>query len=128
MPEVEYAMGLSAHESGTVYHVSLVLKNRIDNVWVFVGIIFQVGILNNQDIAAGGSDTGSQGGAFTGILAMVKHFVDLAGKLGFNDLSRSIGGIIIDNDNFFVSKGRSSDSRDDCFNRVFFVITGNDNG
>src|SRR5947209_5719172 len=51
VPEVEHAMRLAAHEAAAEDHIRAILRDRQDQLDVIVRVIFQIGILHENDIA-----------------------------------------------------------------------------
>ena len=51
VPEIEHAVAV-ADEAAAEHDVGLVFDDRLDQLRVFAGIVFQVGVLNHDHVAA----------------------------------------------------------------------------
>jgi len=50
MPEIQHPVGFGTDKSGAVDNIGLAGEDRRQKFWVFCRVIFQVGILNKNDV------------------------------------------------------------------------------
>ncbi len=60
MPEVNYPMRPAAQETGTKHHVGATFQDRFKKDGIFGGIILEVGVLNDDQIARSCLETRAQ--------------------------------------------------------------------
>src|SRR5437879_4486856 len=96
-----------ADKTGSVDHVGLVVEDRLDEARILRGIVLQIGILDEHDIAPGLPEARAQGGA----LALIERLVDDADILVPLELAENVAravraGIVYNNDLFRNWNGR----------------------
>jgi len=64
VPEIKDPMGLGTNEAGAKDDIGAVFQNRFQQNGVFCGVVFKVGILNDNDGSGGMGDAGAEGSAF----------------------------------------------------------------
>jgi len=101
VPIVNYPVRFATHEARAKDHVGLIVENGLDEERIFVGIVFQVGILNDDNVASGKLETFFEGTAFALIFGLEKDNKAGLGLILFNDVPTGVGTVIIDNDDFF---------------------------
>ena len=65
-------MRLSAHKAGAENNIGLVVDNRLYNLGDFLRIIFQIGILDDDNISCHGSKSRAQCGTFASVHIMME--------------------------------------------------------
>src|SRR5262249_15607191 len=65
VPEVKYAMRSAAQKAGTVNDIGFALEQGLQKGGIFGGIVFQVGILNDDEVTRSFSDAAAQGSTFS---------------------------------------------------------------
>src|ERR1035441_1003648 len=120
MPEIMDALR-AAQESRTVNHVSPAIQNGLKELAVILGVVLEVGVLNQHDVTAGRFKTAAQCGSLTAILglkdkadilqgearvAILHDGIALACRLGLVEFleqqTRAVGGSIVDDNNLLV--------------------------
>ncbi len=79
----------------------MAINDRSDDMRVFIRVILQISILNNDNISLHMLKSRPQGSTFTLIGFVKKDFYIIVGKV-FQDLAGAVSGIIINNDNFLL--------------------------
>ena len=95
-------MGAPAHETRTVHHIGFAVRNRVEQKMILLRIVFEIGVLNNDNVASGGAEAGAQRGPLSLIFRMVKNDIRQAAKTCLQNLSGSICRTIIHQDNFEI--------------------------
>lgn len=128
---VEFAhLHISRDVARAEHEIGLPGDEGREEFFVIVQGIFQVGVLNENNVACGSSQTGSDAVPF----ALRTVFVDdaKAGAIfeGSDDLARAVGGIALDNDNLQLDAGNAFCGKlvKDEMNRVSLVEDGDDDG
>jgi len=57
MPEAEDTVRIAACKTRAIYHIGLAVENRGDQFGVFGRIIFQIGVLNDNDVSGRSRET-----------------------------------------------------------------------
>src|SRR5262249_13056661 len=86
-------------------HVGPVFDDRLNEPRILGGIVFEVGVLDDDHITAGVAKPFAQGGAF----ALVVWLVDNAQSVAFQalqDVARAVGAAIVHEDDFFGDRYR----------------------
>src|SRR5579884_1527258 len=125
VPEIEHAMRL-ADETRTVNHVGAIFQNRLQKPRIFVGIVLQVGVLNENHVAGGFLEAASQSGAFALIGGLIKNADFTAFELSEN-AARVVRTAVIDNDDLFRNRNRLH-TLNYFVDPAFFVVDGDDHG
>src|SRR6185312_3519690 len=71
VPEVKHSMRF-ADKPAPVHDIGFLTKYRVQQLPIILRVIFQIGILNQHDIAGGKFEAVAKGGAFT----LIDRFVD----------------------------------------------------
>lgn len=133
MPEKEYPMRLASHKSGSVYHIGKSIFHRLQKQIIFLRIIFQIGILDDEILSRRLMDTRMQRSSFAFIdcMMMIRDIQILIIVHIFFDSSLSIiFRTIIDDDDLFLDIVDQYDllhfiqDTMDCF---FFIVRRDDN-
>ena len=101
VPEVEHPAFAGDHEARAIDGVSFPLQQRRQQASVFARIVFQIGILNDGELAGGVLDGGTDGGALTLIAGLPDE--SQYGGVGrgdlFHDCGRAVRGAVVHHDN-----------------------------
>ena len=128
VPEIDDAVGVSAGETGAEDDVGLAVDDGFEEARVFVGVVFEVGVLDDDSVAGGSGDAGSERGAFALIDVVVDYFGDERGDLGAEDFAGAVGRAVIDDDDLHRGYGSGADAIDDGADGLRLVIAGDDDG
>jgi hypothetical protein len=79
MPVVQHATGFTAGEARPEDNIRSAPKYRIHELWIFIRIVFQIGVLDYDQIAGGGLDSGPQSGAFSPVHVVIENLGYTAG-------------------------------------------------
>jgi len=82
VPEVDDAVGFAAGEAGAEDDVGAAVEDGFEEFGVFVGVVFEVGVLDDDGVAGGGGEAGAEGGAFALVDVVVDDLVDERGRFG----------------------------------------------
>ncbi len=106
MCQIHRAPPGAAQEARTVDHVGPALLDRLQELGIVAGIVFEVGILDQNKLALRGGDTGPNSGALTLVL-LVHDQAKLRDRLCHfgQNVPGAVGGPIIDNDDLFCQPG-----------------------
>ena len=77
-----------------------------ENDGVFLGVVFEVGILEDGEVAGGFCDGASNGGAFA-LIGVLGNDLDVVGEFllqACQDFWRAVGGAIVDDNEFFLER------------------------
>ena len=64
MPEVEDAVRFGPDKTRAEHNIGAVFDNRGDHDGIFFGVVFEVGVLDDDDLCGGVGDTGAEGSSF----------------------------------------------------------------
>ena len=123
MPEVNYPMRPAAQEPGTKHNIGTILENWCKKYGVFIRVILQVRILNNDQLARRYLETRAQSCSFAKIALLQYDLIDPSMRFRLKKFSRSIGRSIIHDDDFNVLDRRRTDSIYHSFDRRSLVVT-----
>lgn len=90
-----------AHETTAVDHCGLAIDDGLEHLDVIVGIVFEVTVLDEDDVAGGFADADADGCAFAEVLDGMMDG-DEAG-VAVEDLGGAVGRPIIDDHDFFIA-------------------------
>ena len=68
----EYAMGLGSDEAGAEDNIGAIFEYGSDHYWIFLRVIFEVSVLDDDNRSCGVGDAGADGGAFALIDVVAK--------------------------------------------------------
>ena len=126
MPEEQHAVR-AAREPRAIDHVRAVIEDRSQQVWIIRRIVFEVGILNENDVARGVFESRAEGRTLAAVDGMRNDF-DPAHLLKFpEDVAGAVGGgVVHENDFIFQAAGiRSADAAKNLLDRVGLIEDGN---
>jgi hypothetical protein len=136
----------SAEEAGAKDNVGTTVNDGFEEFAVVTRIVFEVGVLDEDNIACDFREATAESGAFTLVVGLEKD-AEIAevngigaiecGSLSsarglelrelFEDLASAVSGAVIDEDDF-LAEGSFDDTAKDFVNSGFFVVNGNDDG
>jgi hypothetical protein len=99
-------MGRSTHKARTVHYIGSISHNRVHQYWVLLRVVFEIGILYNDDIPRCVSKPRSQRRSLSLVEGMINNPIYQQLKLAFQQLSSSIRLEIIDDNNFLIRNRR----------------------
>ncbi len=106
VPEQMDPMRPLTKETGTKNHVGFSFYNGCHQFWIFIGVVFQVGILDNNRISGNMAKARPDSRPFTHIHIMVHYFIHFSFKASFDDLRGTVIRAIIYQDDFlFLNRG-----------------------
>ncbi len=126
VPVVHHAPLAGDHEPRPVHRVRLALQKRLQQVRVFAGIVFQIGILNQAVLAVCVLHRGADGRALPQVALVPdqKHHAGVSLRDLFHDLVGAIRRSVVHHDDFppqpFRQWGRE-DSFEECPHEFLFV-------
>lgn len=130
VPVVDDAVGAAAEEAGAVDDIGAAFEDGLEESGVVVGVVFEVGILDEDDIAGGFGEAGVEGGAFA-LVVVVEGGDDVgeAGGEGGEEVAGAVGGAVIDEDDFALEAGvDAADGFEEVGEGLDLVVDGDDDG
>ena len=128
VPEIEDAVGRGAEEAGSVDDVGFAFEQRMEECGIVGGIVFEVGVLDDDEVSGGLLDAAAEGGALAHVLGLEQD-ADLGmGGLQFGeDFAGAVAGAVVDADEFDFERD-GEDAGDDFPQRGLLVVDGHDYG
>ena len=123
MPEVNNAMRPASQESGTEHNVGAIFQDRCKKDWVFVRVIFQVGVLNDYYVSSCVLKARTQSCSLAKIALLQHKLIDPSVRFRLKKFSRSIGRSVIHHDDFEGLDRCGADCFYDSFNRRLLIVT-----
>src|ERR1041385_4013771 len=112
----------------------LILGRSLATFGVIGRVVFQIGVLDEDDVAGGVFEAVAQGGAFAFVQGLVNDPEIGLGEEG-GELIQFFGGVVfgtvVDADDFAAEaagEGGVDDQGDQSLHRGFLVVNGDDNG
>jgi len=128
VPEIDDAVCIAAGEAGAKDDVGLAALDRREQLRVFVGVVFEIGVLHDDHVAGRQGKTGAQRRAFALVDIVVDNSVDQRGDLGAEGVSGAVDGTVVDNDDLLLGNWCGADAVHDGSNRAHLVVAGDDDG
>ena len=101
MPEAEHAPRPS-EEAGAVDHVGSAVTDRLDQLVVILGIVFEVGVLDHDDVASRFFESSAHGRSLAAVVGLVEDpAVRLGGERG-EELAGTVGRRVVDDEDLLV--------------------------
>src|ERR1700689_2861291 len=72
MPEVVYALR-TTEKPGAIYHVRSAIHNRLQQLWIIHGVVFEIGNLNQHDVSGCFRKSAAQSGALSLVWRLEKQ-------------------------------------------------------
>src|SRR5262245_29137351 len=130
MLEVERPRHLGARKTRAVDDVGAPFENGLYQLGVFGRVIFQIGVLNNNDVASGVSQRGPERRAFTHILGVEIDLVRPGFAKVVQYLASAVLRRVVNDDQLSVDFAQIDrlDAPDDLVNRIRLVVNGHLDG
>ena len=121
VPEVEDAVRPDRQEPRAVDHVGHALDDRLDQAMVLGGIVFQVGVLDDDDVAGGLGEAGPHGRPFAAVPLVQDDANVFAAVDRRQHVPRAVGAAVVDQDDL-LGDGHLADAADDLDHRGLLVV------
>jgi hypothetical protein len=132
VPEEQDAVRFAAHETAAVDHVGVTVENRFEQDVVFLRIVLEIGVLDDDQLARGVFDSRAQSRAFSLVhlvLVVRNGQIGVCTHISFNALLGVVGAEVVDDDDFLFEVAAQFHSLDLVQNPVdgrAFVIRRDD--
>src|SRR6266481_5854782 len=143
MPEIVHALR-AAEKAGAEDDIGATVEDGLEQLGIIAGVVFEIGILDEDDFAGGFGEAAAEGGAFALVLRL-KEKAEIAQLYGiiavmggdecvaaglpsskpFEDLTGAVGGAVVYDENF-LANGGFDDAAEDFVDRGLFVVYGDD--
>ncbi len=121
MPEVQHATR-PALEPGSVDRIGLAPPDGQEQRRQVRGIVLQVGVLHDDDVAGCRRDAAADGGALPLVLVVVDHAVhESLFRQAIEDFAGAVGGGVVDDDDLEPQGDRADAAQRDFDGREFVV-------
>src|SRR4030095_14681557 len=117
----EYAM--ASQKPRSVDDISSPLANQLDQIGEFLGRIFEIGILNHDEISANRAETGAQRRAFAAVFGLQQQGESQLALQSSQHVAGAIGRAVIDDDQL-RAKRHGEHTTDDLLDRRRLVVYG----
>lgn len=106
------------------------VHDGLQQAWIFLGIVFQIGVLDQHDVARGGGETGAQRRALALVHLVEQHFqVRIRLSQLVQHFPRAVAGTVVHEQDFlFHADVDRPHEIDDLGNRRRFVVDGDHDG
>ena len=91
VPEINDPMRTPSHESGAENDVGFSAQDWLEQARIFLGVVFEVGILDKNDIASGGSEATAQSCAFSPVNAVINDTIGDVLNIAFQNGAAAVG-------------------------------------
>ena len=119
MPEKQHAVCLTTGETAAVDHIGAPCKKRAEHARVLRGVVFEVGVLHDDEVGGGLGETSPQRCSLALIVPLMEHPHPRVVHRGEN-VAGAIGGCIVD-DHHLGNLGPSQHRRHTVAHRGFFI-------
>src|SRR6266478_4974650 len=123
MPKIKHPMAF-ADKSRAVDHVRSILDDRLNEPRILGRGVFQIGVLDDDHVSGGMSESLPEGRPFTAIM-FVKENSNLIARHLAENFAGPIGAAVVDQ-NDFLGDGHLAHALDRFTDPLFLVINGND--
>jgi hypothetical protein len=126
VPEVEHAVHAGTEEARAKDDIGLAEKDGREELRVLVGVVFEVGILDDDDVGMDMLEAGAKGGTFA-LVDLMGEDADAVVGLGelLHGVPCTVFGAIVDHHEL-RDLGSGKDFLDDEVKRAFLVVDGDD--
>src|SRR5262245_7646407 len=128
MPKIKYSAGVATYEARPKDDVCFVFQNRTNKSRILIGIVFDIGLLNDYDVTGGSIDPRAQSGALTLVGLMIENMVDHRSNLRLQQLACAVRRAVIYNYYLFIWVRRGLDRLDSAADRTALIEAWNDHG
>jgi hypothetical protein len=121
-------VGSSTEEARSVNGVGFAFEERAQQQRIVGGIVFEVGVLNENEVPGGFLDAAAESSAFTDV-ARLQEDADLrmSGLEGGENFAGGVGGSVVDADELDVERD-GEHAGDDLLKSGLLVVDGHDDG
>src|SRR5260370_40569567 len=145
MPEIVHALR-AAEKAGAEDDIGATVEDGLEQLGIVAGVVFEIGILYEDDFARGFREAAAYSGAFAlilrvkekaeiakldGIIAVVgggrAFAAGLASGQALEDLASAVGGAVVDHEDF-LAHGAFDYTAEDFVDRGFFVVDRDNHG
>ncbi len=102
MPEEKDSPGFTPDKARPVHHVGLPIQDRREQFWILPRIIFQIGVLDQDDISPGLRNAGEKRRPLALIPGLKQDFAVSPIRLLREDFPRAVCRTVIHDDDFFL--------------------------
>jgi hypothetical protein len=119
----------AAQKARAEHDVGVAGEDGLDEDRILVGVVFEVGILDQRDVAGDGRDRGADGGALAGVLGVEEHADAVVGVAvglgadGAHQVSGAVGRRVVDDDDL-LADGHGAHALDQLADRQALVEHG----
>ena len=128
VPEIDHAVRVGPHETRAKDDIGPAGQDGCEQAGILVGIVFEVGILHDDDVAGGGGEAGAERGALALVDLMVNNPGEFAFDLVAQDVAGPVGRTIVHDQDFLPLDRRGPDGGEDGMDGLPLVEAGNDDG
>src|SRR5262245_28263558 len=114
-----------ADETRAENDVGAIFEDRLDELGIFGRVVFQIGVLHDNNGAGGALEAGAEGSAFALVLGLINDRMSF--RLEFREnVARAVGAAVV-NENDLLGNRRSFHATNQLAHPLFFVIDRDDN-
>ena len=103
------------------------MKDRFDQGRIFLRIVFQIGVLDQDDVAGRMGETGAESRPLALVLFVIDDLLDQRCYLGLQKFAGAVAGAIVDDDDLDLTYISPTDAIYDSPDGMQFVVTRNHN-
>src|SRR5690606_26677852 len=94
------------------------------------GVVFEVGVLHDHDVAGGGGEAGAHGGALALIFLVVNDLIDQRCDFGAQQVAGAVARAVVHDDDLFldIAEIHGANPVNQRADGVTFVVAGDDDG
>ena len=126
VPEKQHPVRVAAGEARAVDHVGVVLEDRRDQPRVVGRVVFQVGVLDDDDVAGRRRDASACRSTLAAVVRLEDGAVDAVGERAAQQLDAAVGRAVVDHDDLKPRHGGAADPGDQLGDRGGLVEAGDD--
>src|SRR4051812_2706513 len=126
VPEVDDAVRTAAEEAAAEDDVGMTVDDRLEQPRVVGGVVLEVGVLDEDDVAGRRREPGTQRGALPAVLRLEHD--DVARPHAVDELAAPVGAAVVDEHDLGVEPAEvgALDGGDDARQRAVLVVHGDD--
>ena len=121
-------MRSAAHEAGAEDGIRFAFFDGAQEQRIFLRVILEVGVLDDNHIAGDGSETGAQGSTFALVDFVVDNLIHQRSDFRAKKVAGAVSGAVVHDDDFFIGNGCGAHGVHDFSDGADFVVTGDDDG
>src|SRR6266850_5760147 len=123
VPEEKHPMRLSP-ESRPIHDVRFVLEDRFEQAWVFERVVFEVGVLHQDDVSRDSRKSGSQSRPLAAVLIVIQDH-ELRRAQAPENITGPVARSVVDDDDLLRDRD-GADSFEDLPDGADLVVDGDD--